>query len=243
MNRNISDWQRWGSIAAGAGLLLLPGGRRRRPLRAAAKALGAGLVLRGASGYCPITDLAHDRSAGDTRRALGGSAGINVSHSVTIDRPVSEVYGFWRNLENLPRVMRHLDSVRLTSPNRSQWIARGPTGRPLSWDAETINEIENRLVAWRSLENAEVVSAGSVNFAEAPGGQGTDVRVSMQYAPPGGRLGAAVAWLCGKDAERQIREDLWNLKQYLETTGVQAEAPGRRPDVPPRTGMTPGSYL
>lgn len=226
MNRNISNWERWASIAAGVGLFLLP--RERRGATAtAARLFGAGLVFRGATGHCPVYQKANiNRGASDTRRALGGSAGVNVTHQVTINRPISEVYEFWHDLENLAGVMTHLESVQVTGHNRSHWKARGPGGTSVSWDAETINEVPNTLIAWRSLENADVVSAGSVNFREAPAGRGTEVRVSLQYSPPAGKLGAAIAWLFGGAAEQQIREDLRNLKRHLETSDLDRDVNG-----------------
>ncbi|MCA1585512.1 MAG: SRPBCC family protein [Acidobacteria bacterium] len=224
MTRNIADWERWASIAVGMGLTLLPRGRRGAMITAA-RLVGAGLVFRGATGHSPAYHQANiNRRSDDTRRALGGSAGVNVTAQVTINRPVSEVYGFWRNFENLSGVMTHLESVEVSGHNRSRWTARGPAGTSVSWEAETINEVPNVLIAWRSLENADVVSAGSVNFREAPAGQGTEVRVSLQYSPPAGKLGAAVAWLFGEAAEQQIRDDLRNLKRHLEMSDINRAA-------------------
>ena len=103
-------------------------------------------------------------SADDTRAALRGPRGVNVLESVTINQPIEELYRFWRNLENLPQFMRHLESVEKVTDTISHWRAKGPAGSVVEWDAEIFNEIPNKLIAWRSLEGADVVSAGSVNF-------------------------------------------------------------------------------
>ena len=102
----------------------------------------------------------------DTRRALGGSAGVTVDESVTISRPISELYRFWRNLENLPRFMSHLESVERITDTLSRWRAKGPAGTDVEWNAEIINEVPDQVIGWRSIEGSDVVIAGSVNFDE-----------------------------------------------------------------------------
>jgi uncharacterized membrane protein len=120
--------------------------------------------------------------------------------------------------------MRHLESVEKVTDTISHWRAKGPGGIVVDWDAEIINEIPNKLIAWRSLERADVVSAGSVNFDDAGPGRGTRVTAHLQYSPPGGRVGAAVARLFGRDAETEVREDLRRFKQLLEAGEVPARS-------------------
>jgi uncharacterized membrane protein len=138
-----------------------------------------------------------------------------VDERIVIARPRSEVYGFWRNLENLPRFMDHLESVSVVDEERSHWVARGPAGTRVEWDAVVHNEIPNELIAWRSLKGSEVDNAGSVHFSPTENGD-TEVRVVLRYDPPAGRLGAAVARLLGEDPSRQVAEDLRRLKQVVE---------------------------
>ncbi len=187
--------------------------------------VGAGaLLLRATTGYCPVYALV--RSDGDmswppsiateTKRELSGPRGIRVHTGVTIARPVADVYAFWRNFDNLPRFMEHLESVTTIDDRRSHWVVRAPAGKTVEWDAEIIHEEPNKVIGWRSLPGADVVNAGSVNFDEAPGGRGTEVRVSLQYQPPGGKLGAAIATLFGEEPSQQVREDLRHLKELLE---------------------------
>jgi uncharacterized membrane protein len=134
------------------------------------------------------------------------------------------VYGFWRNLENLAEFMEHVESVRPMHGNRSHWVAKGPSNRRMEWDAEIINEIDNKLIAWRSLPGSDVANAGSVHFAEAAGGRGTEVRVTLQYNPPGGTLGAFVAKLFGEEPSTQVHNDLMRLKTRLEAGVVPTTA-------------------
>jgi len=220
--RNVSDVERWISAAAGAGLAAY-GLSRRRSSGWALAALGTMLVERGATGHCHVFEAFAINTAGtgeDTRRALGGHAGTLVEESVTINRPVEELYRFWRNLENLPQFMPHLESVDRVTDTLSRWRARGPGGKIVEWNAEIINEVPNQVIGWRSIEGSDVVSAGSVHFDDAGPGRGTHVRVRMQYSPPGGKIGAAVARLLGRDAATEIREDLRRFKQLLETGEV-----------------------
>lgn len=148
-----------------------------------------------------------------TREALGGSGGIHVIEEVVIRRPPADVFRFWRDLTNLPTFMRHVQSVT-TDGRRSHWVVRGPLGAAVEWDAEINHEVENRVIAWQTLADATVTHAGSVNFDEVPGG--TRVRVKLQYDPPAGRIGGAVAKLLGEDPATQIREDLQRVKELLE---------------------------
>lgn len=152
-----------------------------------------------------------------TRSGKASTGKLPLTHAITINRPVEEVYEFWRNFENLPRFMNHLKSVTITAPGRSHWVAKGPAGSQVEWDAEIIEEKPNELIAWRSLPGAEVENAGSVRFSRATGNRGTVVRVKLQYHPPGGALGSTVAKLFGEAPEKQIPVDLGRIKQLLET--------------------------
>jgi uncharacterized membrane protein len=149
-----------------------------------------------------------------------GSRGIAHVKSTTINRPPEEVYHFWRNFENLPRFMTHLESVHVMDERRSHWVAKAPVGTTVQWDAEITEDRPNELIAWRSLEGADVENSGSVRFATAPGGRGTEVKVSLLYNPPGGSLGAGIAKLFGEEPEQQIKGDLHRLKQVMETGEV-----------------------
>jgi uncharacterized membrane protein len=141
---------------------------------------------------------------------------IEVRKTVTIARPPAEVYDFWRNLENLPRFMAHLDSVRVLDDRRSAWKAKGPIGSQYEWQAEITEDRPGERIAWRSLPPSDAFNSGVVMFIPAPGDQGTEVHVELRYAPPAGPLGAAIAKLFGREPGQQVMSDLRRLKQVLE---------------------------
>lgn len=161
---------------------------------------------------------------------------IRVEQVTTVNRPIEEVYQFWREFQNFPRFMRHLESVQIQNDRRSRWRAKGPAGVTVEWEAEMIEDRPAEWIAWRSLEGSDVPNSGSVRFRRAPGARGTELRVQMEYNPPAGRLGRGIAWLLGADPEGQIREDLRRCKQILETGEIPlSEGPGLwRAAQPPR---------
>lgn len=227
---NVGRVERWTSLIAG-GALAAYAIKRRTPASGMAALAAAELMYRGATGHCHLyqalginhadghafergTGVIADRGS-DTRRRLGGRRGIHVEEAVTINRPIAEVYRFWRNFENLPRFMRHLELVAAREEGVSHWIARGPAGTSVEWDARIINDVENKVIGWQSLDGSTVATAGSVNFDETD--RGTVVRVHLQYNPPAGKLGSTIAWLLGEEPGLQIREDLRRFKALLET--------------------------
>jgi uncharacterized membrane protein len=160
---------------------------------------------------------AQQLSSGDGASQSGGPRATN---SLVINKTPEEVYGFWRNFENLPTFMRHLESVRETGAGRSHWVAKAPAGSAVEWDAIITEDRPGELIAWRSLEGADVYNAGSVSFEPAAGGRGTIVKVQIDYDPPAGVVGVAVAWLFGEEPSQQVQSDLRRFKQVLETGEV-----------------------
>lgn len=221
---NLGAAERWLSVFA-AGALAAYGLRRRSPTGGVAALAAAALLHRGATGHCNVYQaLGVNRSKGtgrfadigsDTRARLGGRAGTIVDESITIRRPASDIYAFWRQLENLPTVFSHLASVTVRPDGTSRWVAKGPGGVPVQWDARVINDIDNRLIAWQSLEGSTVATAGSVNFTDT--GLNTFVHVRLQYDPPAGKVGAQLASWLGDDPASAIRDDLRRLKVRMET--------------------------
>ncbi len=220
---NVGQIERTISELAGVGLVALGLGRRSIGGIAIA-ALGAGLLYRGISGRCPLYRmLGMSTREDESSERLDGAApedyfnhSIHVEQCFTINRPADELYQFWRRLENLPTFMHHLQSVTEVQGNRSHWVTSGPVGSRVEWDAEIINDEPGKVIAWRSLANANVDNAGSVRFIERRDGEGTDVRVVIDYIPPAGRFGDWVAKLFGKDPGEQIREELCRFKQVME---------------------------
>jgi uncharacterized membrane protein len=142
--------------------------------------------------------------------------GVHVIEAITINRPRKEVYDFWQNFENLPRFMEHLESVEVLDERRSRWKARAPAGASVEWEAETIEDRPDELIAWRSLPDSEMPNSGYVRFRDAPGSRGTEVVVELKYQPPGGRLAAFIAKLFGEEPHQQVKGDLRRLKQVME---------------------------
>lgn len=204
----------------GGGTLTVYGLRRRDPLGYILIAAGGGLIVRGATGFAPLYRVLGINTA-DTHpgpaASVGHKEGIKIERSVTINRSPAELYRFWRNFENLPRIMDHLESVKVLDDRRSHWVAKAPLGRRAEWDAEIITEHENELIGWRSLNGSGIANAGSVHFAPAPGNRGTEVTVALEYDPPGGPLGALIARLFGEEPTVQVREDLRRFKRIMET--------------------------
>jgi uncharacterized membrane protein len=216
---NVGEVERWASAVGGGGLALY--GLTRGTFGGVALALvGGALLYRGVTGHCDLYEvIGFSTAAGagaNPNVSVRAGRGLKVEQSMTINRTPEELFRFWRNFENLPRFMRHVEEVRASDPQRSHWIVKGPAGTSVEWDAEVYNEKENELIAWRSLADADVDHAGSVHFVPAPGGRGTEVRVVLKYDPPAGKVGAGIARLFGENPEQQIEEDLRRFKQVME---------------------------
>ncbi len=210
-------------LSAAAGVAMIGYSYQRNRFRSILVPLGTSLVARAVTGNCPVNRALGRNSAvrpGAASRvaSVNRGQGIKVEQSVIIDRTPEELYVYWRDFENLPQFMRHLESVTVTGPGRSHWVAKGPAGTSIEWDAEVHNEVEHELIAWRSLPGSEVNNAGSVHFRPIAGGTRTLVRVVLSYEPPAGRLGAAVARLFGEEPSQQVREDLRRFKQVMEAS-------------------------
>lgn len=189
----------------------LAGGGNVRRRVAAATAAVAGVTVLDA-----IATARTSRSSDPTTDA--GS--IRVRGAITVNRRPEEVYRCWRRLENLPKFMYHLRSVRESGNGRSHWVAEAPAGTTVEWDAEMVEDVPGEVMVWRSLEGADVPNSGSVRFKPAPGGRGTEVAVELEYRPPGGSMGAAAARLFGEEPLQQIKDDLRRFKQVVETGEV-----------------------
>ena len=189
--KSRSGATKWGSLIAGSSLALW-GLSRRSPGGVAIAAAGGLLAYSGT-------------------RAQSGSS---IAHcNMIINAPREQVYQFWRNFENMPLFMKHLDNVSVTGPRSSRWVALGPMGSRIAWDAEITEERENEEIRWRSLESSDVQVDGAVRFTEARGDRGTLLEVLTIVDAPG--LG--VAKLFGKDPSFMMRQDLRRLKALIET--------------------------
>jgi uncharacterized membrane protein len=184
----------------------------RRSLGSLALAVGGGMLLyRGVTGHCKAYE-----SLGLNSVSSEG-AGVEVEATITVYKPIADVYRFYRKLENHPRFVTHLKSVQATDSKHSHWVAQGPLQRSIEWDAEITQERENDVLSWRSLPGADVDNAGTVRFRELPGERGTEVHVSLEYHPPGGVVGTGLGKLFNTITTQRLREDLRHFKQLLET--------------------------
>jgi len=208
--RNVGEIERVVSTIGGGAVLVFGLSRMFPGLLVAA--VGGFLAYRGITGHCP----AYKRlgiDAGGARRNVG-NLGVKIDESVVVNAPPQRVYDIWRKLENLPRVLSNVERVEVLDRTHSRWTVKGPAGTPIAWDAELINDKPGELIAWRTKDSTLVNHAGSVTFE--PAGQGTRVNVSLQYDPPGGRFGHAVASLVSSDAGSQTAHDLQEFKRAVE---------------------------
>jgi len=201
---------------------------RRRRLRPLLLPIAGSLITRAITGRSSVSRaVGRNRARADRVSPVASvprGEGIKVERNVLINRPVHEVYQFWRNFENLPRFMDHLESVTVTDETRSHWVAKAPAGTKVEWDAVIHNEIPNQLIAWRSLPGADVNNAGSVHFTDTGPGSRTEVRVVLSYEPPAGRVGAVVAKLLGEEPSKQVEDDLRRFKQVMESSELTGTA-------------------
>jgi uncharacterized membrane protein len=231
---DVGKTERLISGLAGAALVVLS--LRKRRLRPLLFPVATGLIARALTGRGPtkralggLTRREGRAKRGNPVASVGQGEGTKVEQSITINRPVLEVYRFWRNFENLPRFMDHLEAVTVIDETRSRWVAKGPAGTRVEWDAVIHNEIEDELIAWRSLPGSEINNAGSVRFTPSAGGASTDVRVVLSYEPPAGKVGVAFAKLLGEEPSKQVADDLRRLKQVMDSGDLVHAARSRRP--------------
>lgn len=214
---NVGSGERAVSLAAGSILALLGLARKSLP-GALVAGVGGGLIYRGATGHCPMYQALGINSA-QADPADIAARGIHVEQAYLINRSPEDLYGYWRNFQNLPGIMTHLERVEVLDDRRSHWVAKAPriAGGSVEWDAEIMEDEPNSRIAWRSLPGSDVDTVGEIRFARAPGDRGTEVHVFMDYIPPAGRLGHWIATLFGEAPRRQMRDDLRNFKRLMET--------------------------
>lgn len=147
------------------------------------------------------------------------SGQVCIRKSITVNHSRPELFDFWRDFANFPRFMSHLKEVSRLDDRNSHWIAQGPAGSSVEWDAEVTEDIPAEKIAWKST-GGDISNWGSVSFRSAPGGRGTEIYVELVYDPPGGEIGRGIAWLFGEEPDFQIQEDLRRFKQMVETGEV-----------------------
>lgn len=235
---NVGEIERLASAMAGGALAVY--GLRQSTMGGLCLTLaGTALLHRGVTGHCNAYE-AFNVSTNDARNisSISGepvARDVHVEKAIVIDKSPEELFSFWREFQNLPRFMKHLESVTCSGINRSHWVANGPGGKNVEWDAEIYNEKPNEMIAWRSLEGADIVNAGSVHFKPL-GARGTEVKVVLNYNAPGGKISAFLAKLLGHEPGQLIADDLRRLKQILETgevATIEGQPSGRDPQATP----------
>lgn len=228
---NISKAERWASVIGGTALAI-DGMRHTETRRGVEVLLGAALLYRGTSGHSNVYQALNINTAADKGAAasLDKLRTIKIKQIYTINRAPQELYDFWSRFENLPRIMRHLESVHQLDNKNFHFKSRGLAGSTVEWGAQITEQVANETIAWRSLEGSDIANTGSVRFRPAPAGRGTEVEVHMEYAPVGGAMTNQIAKLFGKDPERELREGLRHFKQLMEageipTTEGQPKGP------------------
>ena len=188
---------RWSALITGGALTLIGLSKRSK----------SGVAIAAAGGLLSFAGA----KAGARQRELIARS------SILLNCTPEEAYKFWSNFENLPKFMRHLESVTLTGETRSRWTAIGPLGKRVSWDAEIAFDRKDDVIAWRSLPDSEIYVDGIVKFRNAPANRGTIITVVVVYQPPAGSIGGALAKILGKDPSFMMRQDLRRMKALIET--------------------------
>ena len=250
LDTNVSPGERFVSAAAG-GALIAFGLKQGGVLGTLLSLVGGGVALRGVTGHCQVYDAAgintNTGEKSDARVDFKSLAGriskksstwkndllagkVHVTKALTINKSPAELYSFWRNFENLPQFMEHLESVKNLDGNRSHWKAKAPLGQSVEWDAEITSDEENVRIGWRSLEGADVPNSGVVEFMPTAT-RGTEVKVVMTYEVPGGEWGAMIAKLFGEEPSQRVYGDLYRFKSLMESgeiIRVEGQTSGRK---------------
>jgi uncharacterized membrane protein len=207
LKTNVSTLERIAMITSGGYLLYKGLSEEKKNITKIGT--GGTMLLRGLSGYCPIYD-AVDHLKNDK------ASNVNIRVNSVINKPINEVYAFWRDFENLPKFMNHLESVKPLNYTTSKWTAKGPAGiGKLTWKAEIIKDEKDRLISWNSLPDSSIKNAGKVVFR--PSGNGTEIIVTISYHAPLGVAGESAAKLLNPYFEKLVKDDIMNFKTYLES--------------------------
>lgn len=209
----MDEVQRWVSGVGGAAILWY-GLRQSGLSRWSLTALGAGLLYQGVAGDNLLDRIPGTENIPIVREMTNEPTQLRIRKSLTINKPIEELYAYWRRLSNLPHFMSHVKSVQELDDERSHWVVRVLNDMELEWDARITVDRPNEMIGWETLPEADVPNRGYVKFIATA--RGTEVSVSLEYDPPSpvGRLaGRAVKFI----AEQQVKEDIRNFKRLMET--------------------------
>lgn len=212
---NVGDAERIASTLAGGAFIAASLIGRKAP-RWSLLGAGIAMLFRGTTGYCSLYHaLGVDQRDLRHRNGVPGNGGVRIEHSVDVHCPAADLYQFWRRVDQLPSILRHVESVVAVDEWHSHWKARGPIGPALEWDAEIINEREDKLIAWQSVHGASLKNAGSVRF-DAIDADTTRLKVCLELQPVGGTAALTLIRLFGTDPQRELETDLERFKDFAE---------------------------
>jgi uncharacterized membrane protein len=222
MSPNVNRTERIASVAAG-GALLGYGIKRGGWIGALSSAVGGEMLYRGTTGHCHLYDatgintrggepLGTQKSPND-KTSLSGR--IHVTENIRIDRPANVVYTAWKNFENFPRFMEHVESVTRNQDDTWHWVAKAPLGTSVEWDARVTSDIQDQRIGWQATKDSQIPNSGVVEFVGTPD-DATDLTVTMIYEAPAGKFGEWVAWALGEEPHIQVADDLRRFKELVE---------------------------
>jgi uncharacterized membrane protein len=225
---NVGTKERIASTVGGV-LLGLYGLTRRDRLGLAAGVIGLSLIKRGATGHCATYSWLGLTTEGDRLHvedpSVDPESALVARHSVTVNRSPTACYEMWRDFTVLPRFMDYLERVDVIDDTRSRWYAKGPAGVTIEWDAEIVRDVQNERISWRSVDPADVPNRGTVEFIERAAGAATELRVALEWDPPGGKVAKAVAAVFRRDPDRELRNSLERFREVMERL-QPADTPG-----------------
>ena len=230
MSPNVNKTERIVSAAAGGGLIafgIKTGGVTGTLL----SVLGGALLFRGATGHCHLYEAAGINTSRDeplgtqkspyNRASLSGR--VHVTEKIMIDRPASEVYRYWKNFDNFPLFMKHVENVTKNANDTWHWKVKAPLGTYVEWDARITSDIEDQRIGWQSTKDSQIPNSGVVEFVGTPENT-TELTVTMIYEAPGGKFGEWAAWALGEEPSIQVTEDLQRFKELMENDEASSNA-------------------
>ena len=206
---NVSDVERVLSTAAGTFLYVLSVSRKKSKLNALIRYGGLYMLYRGISGNCPI------RASISKNEVEQHTPAVNIRTSLIVNAPKKLVYDTWRDLENLPHFLKHIKRIKVKDDIHSHWVLKTPGRIPsVEWNAEIIDQEDERELSWRSLPGSMIETAGKITFADTL--NGTQLDITISYRPPAGYIGSTIGNFLNPSLKKYVEDDILNFKNYIE---------------------------
>lgn len=180
----------------------------------------------------PLASSKHPSAAVDAATdnlvdAPNQGADTLIGRTVTINRPRTELYAYWRDFTRLPTFMENVEQVEVLDGKRSRWVVKAPGGKTVAWTSAITEEVDGEMIAWASEDGADVSNSGRIDFRDAQGDRGTIVTATILYDPPAGIIGKVIATMFQREPAIQARRDLRRFKQLMETGEIATGARSR----------------